>query len=326
MAKKTKWGILATGRIAGQFARGLASAEGAELVACGSRSRQSADAFAAEHGIGRACGSYQQLAAQSDVDVIYIATPHTEHCENTLLCLQHGKAVLCEKPFAVNVDQARRMVDAARSAGLFCMEAMWTRFFPAMAKLREILAAGTIGQPRLVQADFGFRTGWDPQSRLLNPDLAGGGLLDVGVYAISLASMVLGPAQRATGLAEIGDTGVDTQAGMVLQHDGGAISVLACGVRTQTPQDAWVLGSEGRIRIHSPFWKPAKLTVYSGDSEQTIQPDCRGNGYNYQAEHVADCLQAARTESPVMPLDETVRVIRTMDQLRSQWGLQYPFE
>src|SRR5215216_7626821 len=198
---KTRWGILGTGNIASQFARGLVALDDAELVAVGSRTAESAEAFGERFSAPRRHASYAALASDPDVDAIYIATPHPLHHDNTIMGLEAGKAVLCEKPFAINAGQAQAMIATARERGVFLMEAMWTRFLPHMVRLRELLAAGAIGEVRMLQADFGFRTSFNPQSRLFDPALGGGALLDVGVYTISFAQMILGEPDRVTGLA-----------------------------------------------------------------------------------------------------------------------------
>ncbi|HUT60819.1 MAG TPA: Gfo/Idh/MocA family oxidoreductase [Phycisphaerae bacterium] len=327
MPAKVRWGILGTGAIASKMAQALHQVEGAEPAAVGSRSQASADAFGDKFGVPRRHASYEALAADPDVDVVYIATPHPMHMDNSMLCLGAGKAVLCEKPFTVNAGQAREVIELARSKGLFLMEAMWSRFVPSVVKLRQLLAGGAIGEVRMVQADFGFRARLDPTGRLFDPALAGGGLLDVGVYCISLASMILGPPVRVTGLAHIGETGVDEQAGAVLLGQGGKIAVLSCGVRTNTPHEAVVMGTDGMIRLHSRWWSGAKLTLCpAGEPAEEIDPPIAENGFVYEVQEVHRCLTAGRTESDVMPLDETVGVLATMDALRAQWGLRYPME
>jgi len=327
MAKTIRWGILGPGAIAQKFATGLKALDDAELVAVGSRSADRAKAFAEKYGAARAHGSYEALAGDDGVDAIYVATPHPMHKGHALLCVDAGKAVLCEKPFTINAADARAVVDAARAKKVFCMEAMWTRFLPPLVRLREMLAAGVIGEVRMVLGDFGFRTGFNPKSRLLDPNLGGGGLLDVGVYPISLASMILGAADEVAALAEMGETGVDTQAGAVLKYPGGKLAVIATGVRTMTPMEATVLGTDGYIRLHRPWWRGSKMTVHKGDEVvEEIAAAIDGNGYNYEAAEVARCLRAGKTESGIMPLDETVSVMRTLDAIRTQWGLKYPME
>jgi len=331
MTATTRWGILGTGSIAKKFAQGLAAVPDADLVAVGSRRQETADAFGDQFHVPRRHAGYRQLAEDPEVDVIYISTPHAFHMENTLLCLEAGKAVLCEKPFAINAAQARRMVEAARGKGLFLMEAMWTRFFPLMAEVRRWLAEGLIGDVRIVSADFGFRAAVNPQGRLFNPALGGGALLDVGVYTVSLASMVLGgPPQRVASLANLGETGVDEQSAMLLDYEDGAMAVLYTAVRARTLQSAEVLGTEGYIRIEPSFWRPDRAVFCSareteGKPREVHRP-YEGNGYNYEAVEVARCLREGRTESEIMPLDESVAVMETLDRIREPWGLRYPME
>lgn len=327
MQDAIRWGILSTGRIARTFAKGLASAKGARLVAVGSRTKEAAENFGDEFHVPHRHGSYESLASDPEVDIIYVATPHSLHKDNTLLCLDAGKAVLCEKPFAINATEARAMADAARGKRVFLMEAMWTRFIPLIAMVRDLLAQGVLGETRMVCADFGFRASWDEKSRLLDPRLGGGGLLDVGVYTVSLASMVFGKAERMVSLAHLGTTGVDEQAAMILGYPEGRLAVLYTAVRTNTPQQAYLLGTEGRIHIHEPWWKPTRITLSMyGKDDQIIDMPFEGNGYNYEAEEAMNCLREGRLESDIMPLDETIAIMETLDQIRAQWGLKYPME
>lgn len=324
---KVRWGVLGAGSIARQFADGLRGLPEAELLAVGSRTAASADAFADEFDVSRRYPSYKELASDSDVDVVYVATPHVFHAENAALCLEHGKAVLCEKPFTVNARQAERLVGLAREKGLFLMEGMWTRFFPLMGRVRDLLSDGTIGEARMLTVDFGFRTEPDPASRLFDPSLGGGALLDVGVYCAALSSMVFGPPTEVTGLSHLGETGVDEQFATVLKHDGGRLSVLAAAIRTNTPHKATIMGTEGRIEIHPPWWRPETLTLTrTGHEDETIRAPYTGNGFAHEAEEVMDCLRSGKLESAVMPLDETVAICRVLDELRGQWGLRYPSE
>lgn len=261
------------------------------------------------------------------MDVVYVATPHPFHAENVELCLRAGKAVLCEKPFAMNAGEARRVVGLARERGLFVMEGMWTRFFPLMGKLRRLLADGTIGEPRMLAVDFGFRAPLDPASRLFDPHLGGGAMLDVGVYCVSFASMVLGPPERATGHAHLGETGVDEQFSATLDHGGGKLSALTAGTRTASPQEATVMGTEGHVRIHSPWWTPRAMTISKpGKDDELVEAPFEGNGFGHEAAEVMRCLREGAVESGVMPLDETISTLETMDGLRHAWGLRYPGE
>ena len=327
MAKVIRWGILGLGNIAGAFAKGLTAVPDAQLIACGSRTAEKAESFGTKWSIPHRHASYAALAADPEVDAIYVATPHPLHREDTLLCLAHGKAVLCEKPFTVNAREAAEVIDAARTARLLVIEAMWTRFLPHMAKLRELLAAGTIGKVRMLKADLGFCSDGNPEGRLMNPTLAGGGLLDVGVYTVSLAHMLFGAPTAITGLAHLGATGVDEEAGMLLGYPEGRLAVLSCGVRLNIPHVAMILGTEGFIRVNQPWWVPSSVTVnVRGKEEETITPETTGNGYNYEAVEFGNCLRNGQLESPLLPLDETLAIMRTLDTLRAQWGLKYPME
>ena len=324
---EVRWGILGTGNIAKQFARGLAILPDADLAAVGSRTLASADDFGDEFDVPRRHSSYAALADDPDVDVVYVATPHTLHCENSLLCLQAGKAVLCEKPFTVNAGEAEQIIALAREKGLFLMEAMWTRFLPAMAKTRQLLADGAIGDVRMLMADFGFRASFNPQSRLFDPSLGGGALLDVGVYPISLASLVFGaPPSRISSMAHLGQTGVDEQGAMIFGYDQGQLAVLIAATQANTPQAATVSGTGGRIQIYSPWWQATTLTLSVQDQAKVLHLPFKGNGYNYEAAEVMNCLRDGKTESDVLPLDETLSIMQTMDQIRAQWGLRYPME
>ncbi len=322
-----RWGILGAGRIAGIFATGLSALPDAELVAVGSRARETADAFADKFNIPRRHDSYEALARDPDVDVIYVATPHPLHKENTVLCLRAGKPVLCEKPFTLNAAEADEAIAVARERGVFLMEAMWPRFVPLWRKVRELLAEGAIGEVRMLSADLGFRSGFNPQGRLLNPELGGGALLDVGVYPVSLASMIFGPPSRIVSMAHLGETGVDEQAAMILGHDAGQLAILYTAIRTNTPHVATIMGADGMIDIHHDWHKPTAFTLKrAGQEPRRFEIPPEGNGYNYEAAEVARCLREGKLESDILPLDETRSIVQTLDRIRAQWGLRYPGE
>lgn len=325
--KKVRWGIMGTGTVARLFAEGLAFVEGAELSAVASRALATAEAFGDRFAIPRRFASYEALAHAPDVDVIYVASPHVYHHANTLLCLRAGKPVLCEKPFTINAQQARELIACARKRGLFLMEGMWTRFFPVMAMVRSTLAAGAIGEVRMLIADFGFVAPFDPSGRFFNPALGGGALLDVGVYLVALSSMLFGRPSRIAGLAHLGTTGVDEQAGIILAHGEGQLAVLSAAVRTATPREATILGTRGQIKIHMPFWRPRAMTLTVEDRPaERVEPPFVGNGYNYIAAEVVRCLAAGALESEGMPLDESLSIMETLDAIRAPWGLRYPGE
>lgn len=325
--QKICWGILGTGRIAADFATGLAAVEDAELVAIGSRTQESADAFAARFDIPHRHASYDALAADPDVDIVYVATPHPLHKDNTILCLRAGKGVLCEKPFAMNASEAQEMIDCARANGSFLMEAMWTRYLPHMREMMRRIEDGQIGEVRLMQADFCYRARLNPESRIFNPALGGGALLDVGVYPISLAHQLLGEPAHMVSLAHLGKTGVDELASILFQYDGGALAVLTTAIRANTPHTVVISGTEGQIVIHERWWGPSGFTISrDGREPETVQPTTVGNGWNYEAVECGHCLRKGLLESLLMPWDETLAIMRLMDRLRADWGLRYPME
>jgi predicted dehydrogenase len=330
-AAPIRWGILGTGVIAAEFAKALALVNNGVLLGVGSRNKASADQFAQTYGAAHAYGNYAGLVNDPDIDVIYVATPHTAHFANTLLCLKAGKAVLCEKPFALNTAQVTQMVAQARQAEIFLMEAMWMRFIPLIAELQARIDTGVIGEVRMIQADFGFRAPFDPRSRLFDPKLAGGALLDIGIYPLAFAALLLGEPEDIASLASLGTTGVDEQSGYLLRHKGGALSVLASALRTQTSMSAWVYGTRGRIHLPKQFWRGQELIIYRTDNRTKQEPErihkpYPGNGYQFEAQEVIDCLLAGKTESATMPLDESLALMRTMDRIRGQWNLSFPAE
>ena len=242
-----------------------------------------------------------------------------------LLCQSGGKAVLCEKPFTVNARDAAELIDNARSKDLFLMEAMWSRYLPAMVRFRELIAEGAIGEPKLLQADFGFRTGVDPEGRLFKVELGGGALLDVGVYVVSLASMIFGAPTAAAGIGQTGETGVDELTAITLAYAGGGIAQLTCAIRTQTAVEATLFGTEGSLTIESPWYVPSHLTLTrAGQDAERIEVPYTGNGYNYEAEEAGRCLREGLLESPTMPLDETLQIVQTLDRIRAPWPVRYP--
>jgi predicted dehydrogenase len=327
MVEPIRWGILGTGWIANEFALGLKQLPDAELVAVGSRTRKSAQRFAEQHAVPHRHASYQALASDPDVDVLYVATPNPLHKEHAVLCLESGKPVLCEKPFALNAREAEEIIQAARDAKLFLMEAMWSRFFPLMARLRQLLAEGAIGDVQVLVADLSLRFDFDPADRRYALDLGGGALLDLGVYLVSFASMIMGSPAEITSLAHLGETGVDEQAGIVLRYDQGQLSTLYTSIRMDSPLEAVLMGTKGQIRLH-PWWiRPSKLTLSLSSGETTtVEMPYEGNGYQFEAAEVMACLRANKLESDLMPLDETLSIIQTLDVIRAQWGLIYPTE
>lgn len=328
MSETIRWGIIGTGSIAHKFADALTVVPDAELSAVGSRAQGTADAFGDEFAVPRRHASYRSLAEDPEIDAIYVSTPHPMHCRDTLLCLNADKPVLCEKPFALNAREAETMIRRARDRDLFLMEAMWTRFLPAIAQVRQWLAEDAIGEVRNMTADFGFRANFNPEGRLLNPELGGGALLDIGVYVVSLASMVYGKQpDRVAALADIGTTGVDEQTTMAFRYESGAMAALSCAVRTDTPRAVSILGTQGNIRIPTPFYDAYAVTLnVDGEEPVTIEPARVENGFKYEIEEAGRCLREGRQESATLPLDETLAIMRTLDAVRAEIGLEYPME
>jgi predicted dehydrogenase len=358
--KTTRWGILGTGAIAWQFAEALQTVPGAELRAVGSRSREGADRFGQAFAVPRAHATYEELARDPDVDVVYVATPNAAHRDHCLLVLEHGKAVLCEKPFTVDGAQAREVIEAARRARRFCMEGMWMRFAPLVGELEEALRGGAIGEVRMVTASLGFPIAFDPRHRVFDPALGGGAMLDLGVYPLSFAFRLLGRPTDIASQAVIGESGVDEQAAVLLTFSGGRQAVLTTSVRSRLSNDATIVGTHGIVHVHAPLYFPETATVtrvaqplpavravpgpdrrsrLSGLKNHPIVRDVyghlqgirhgkrmsrrrQGNGYAYEATEVGRCLAQGLLESPVMPLDESLAIIETIDVMRRRWAGQ----
>ena len=320
-----RWGIVATGGIAAAFARDLRLLPDAEVVAVGSRQQETADAFARDHDVPRAFATYQDLVSDDDVDAVYVSTPHPGHHDATMLAIEAGKAVLLEKPFTMDAGEARALVSAARERGVFLMEAMWTRFLPHVVRLREVLAAGTLGEVTTVTAEHGQWFAQDPKHRLFAPALGGGALLDLGVYPVSFASMVLGTPTRVTAVGDPAFTGVDATTSALLQHDGGAQAVVTCSLRAAGMNAAAVVGTEARVEVDPVFYSPTTIRVVGRDGSvlESFDGAVEGSGHRFQAAEVGRCLTAGLLESDVMPLDETVAIMETMDEIRRQIGLDY---
>jgi predicted dehydrogenase len=324
-SRPVRWGILATGGIAHSFARDLALVPDASLVAVGSRRQEGADAFGEEFGVAHRHGSYSDLVDDPDVEVVYVSTPHPMHRDDTLRAVSAGKAVLCEKPFAMDQPSAVEMADAARSSGTFLMEAMWTRFLPHVARIRQILAEGTLGNLVYLTAEHGQWFPRDPSNRWYAPTLGGGALLDLGIYPVSFAHMIFGPPSEITAVATRAFTGVDETTSMVLQYASGAHAVLTTTLAARSSNAAVIHGTEARIEIDGWFYTPTSFRVIAADGtviESFTTPDA-GGGLQYEAIEVGRCLRAGETESPLLPLAETVDIMGVMDEIRRQIGLDY---
>ena len=324
-----RWGIIGTGRIARAFAAGLPFTRNGKLCGTASRNLENAQAFAQELNIPHAFGSYEALAQSEEVDAVYIATPHSSHAENAILCMRNQKAVLCEKPFAVNAKEVESMITVSREQDVLLMEGMWSRFPPLMDKLRLWLKEGKLGEIRTLHADFGFLPKMkDPDGRLFNPELAGGSLLDLGIYPVSLASMILGNPSALQTLANMGDTGVDEQAAWIFRYPTGALAMLLSSLECETRQEAFIAGTIGNVRIHKQCWKPQKMTFTetNGDKHETVEMPFEGNGFNYEAESFGTLWLEGKKENPIMPLNESLEIMKQMDQIRKEWPLIYPMD
>ena len=321
------WGVLGTGSIAAQFARDLVHLPAARIVAVGSRTQESADRFADAHDIEVRHASYADLVLEEQVDAVYVATPHPVHRECALLAIDAGKPVLVEKPFALNAIEAQEIVRAARDAGTFCMEAMWTRFLPYVVAIRELIAAGRLGELRSVRADFGELFPVDATHRAYAPELGGGALLDLGVYPVSFAMMLLGPPTDIKALHHEAPTGVDGQTVVVMRHENGALSQSSCSFEAKASNTASIHGALGRIEVDGDFYAHSAFRIITSDGDvEVVDIPHVGRGLRHQAAEVARCLAAGLTESPVLTLDDTLAVMETMDEVRRQIGLVYPGE
>jgi len=319
--KKFNWGIMGCSTIASSFVEGLRSLPEADIVAVGSRDLNRADSFSKINNIPKAYGSYEELAKDEGIDIVYISTTNNLHKENIILCLNNGKHVLCEKPLTMNYSQSKEVIDLARKKNLFLMEAIWTRFLPSFVKLREILKEGVIGNVKMIQADFGFTNSWGAERRLLNKNLGGGTLMDNGIYLISLPSMVFGKQpDKIESTAHIGDTGVDEYSSYLFSYDSGEMATLSSAIRLSTPQDAVIVGTSGYIDLPE-FWHGTKLIInLSNQKPQIVDLPFESTGYNYEAREVMDCIEAGKTESEIMPLQESLDMVQTMGKIRSLWG------
>lgn len=321
-----KWGILGPGGIAKAFAEDLKLLQGHSIAAVGSRSIGNAQSFSDTYG-GTAYGSYEDLVADSQVDAIYVATPHPAHKDNVILALNAGKPVLCEKPFSVNAIDAQQMVDAATKNNVALMEAMWARFLPHYAKVREIVASGVLGKILTVHADHGQRLADRNIPRLVEPELAGGALLDLGIYPVSFAHMILGNPTSVTSSVVLTDKGVDAQTSMIFNYADGAQAVLNTTMIEQTPCRAVVAGLNGWLEIDRTFYNPASMRVVLNDGTISEYPNTyQGHGLREQAEVFKQLVLSGKKESEILNWKDTVDIMKTLDTVRTQIGLKYPFE
>lgn len=322
-----RWGILATGGIAHTFTKDLQTA-GLTVAAVGSRRLESAQRFADEYGIPRAYGSYEELVADPDVDIVYIATPHPAHAANALLALENGTHVLVEKPFTLTGAEAAAVRDAAAAHGLLAMEAMWTRYLPHMIRIRELVASGALGEIRTVFADHTQQISADPAHRLNALELGGGALLDLGIYPVSFVWDILGAPTTVTATARLGETGADTEVATIFTHAGGALSTTLSSSRAAGPNTAHIVGTDARIDIDRVWYNATsfRLTAPDGTVIESFDSHIEGRGMQYQALAAERLIAAGERDSDILPLDETVAIMAAMDEIRSQIGVHYAGE
>ena len=327
MNKTIRWGILGCGKIANKFAADLQMVSGSTLHAVAARDLGRAKDFAKQHTAEKAYSNYSALVNDPDLDVIYVATTHNYHYEHTALCLAGNKAVLCEKPICVNAQEAQKLVELSRKKNIFLMEAMWTRFFPTVIRLKKDKKSGIIGTPQLIQADFGITKPAEADSRFYEKKLAAGALLDLGIYTINIANIVFGSQPKGiNGHAQFTDQGIDKLSTYNLIYSDGRQALLSAAIALPTPHQARIFGDKGRIVIDDFYHPQQYQVIQNGKKSQLVNEGFDGFGYLYEAREVQRCLLGEKIESTICPLDETVSIMRVMDDLRKQWGLRYPNE
>ena len=319
----TGWGIVGPGGIAGRFAGDVGAVDGCRLVAVASRSLDRAQAFARDHDIPNAYGDVEQLLEHSAVEVVYIATPHAQHAEVAIAALRAGKHVLCEKPMALTVAQTEAMVAVARAEQSFLMEAMWARFLPSYRTLVDIVGSGRIGDVVLVEGDLGMQFPYNPAHRLFDPALGGGATLDLGIYPVQLCSLLLGPPDRVLAGGTLAATGVDDLAAAVLHHASGAIGVVKSASQARLSCTARVTGTLGSVDLPAPMHCPFHLDVTTPAGTERIDTRHEGDGIRFQVVEVQRCLGEGLLESPLMPLEETLTIAATLDDICAQLGVVY---
>ncbi|MEJ7768671.1 MAG: Gfo/Idh/MocA family oxidoreductase [Chitinophagaceae bacterium] len=324
MHKPFRWGILGAGNIAEKFASALNYTENAEIYAVASRDADKAKKLADKYGASHAYGHYNQLAEDPSVDIIYIATPHAFHCEQAIMCLQHKKAVLCEKPMALSLEQVRRMVNAAKKNSTFLMEGMWSAFMPSITKMQELIAQDAIGPVQFIRADFGFQAPTDATNRLYNLELGGGSLLDVGIYPLFLTTLLLGEPSRIQSMATLAETGADACCSMQFQYPGGEFANIFSSITFKSSLTAEITGTKGRILLHRPFYKATSISLEPDEGEvQQFSLPHEHNGFEYEIREVMQCLEKGLVECPLMPFENSLVMAGVMDTVRAQCGVVY---
>jgi predicted dehydrogenase len=325
--KQFNWGIIGPGRIAEQFVQGLKVIENSALYAVASTRLERATAFARKYGGEKAYSSYEALVSDPQVDAIYVATPHRFHFENIMLCLNAGKPVLCEKPLTVNAAETKKLIETSKTKKVFLMEALWTRFLPIYQQVCQWLEAGAIGDVKYLSSTFGGVIPKAEDDRWLNPELAGGTLLDMGIYPISISQWVTGQNPQSFSVqALLGKTGVDVLTAVTLKYPNGVISQFNSNFLVENTNDFFIYGTDGRIRIHPNYWGASSATLVTDGQELTVTKPLAGGGFEFETKEAMRCVQAGLLESPVMTHAETLSNMELMDKIRTEIGLKYPFE
>ena len=324
MGKTVNWGIIGLGKIAHKFAQDLLLVENANLYGVASRGITKAKDFANKYQADNFYGSYKDLTNDSNIDVVYIATPHIHHCEYTLMALEAGKAVLCEKAFGMDKSEVEKMIAKASEKQLFLMEALWTRFIPGTEKVLELLNSGLIGDLKTIRADFGFKANYDPKERLFNKKLGGGALLDIGIYPVFLSLLTLGFPKEIIASAVMSPTNVDSSILMLFKYNNQETAILDATLAVDTPTEAWLHGTKGSLKMHSRFHHTESISYYK-DHEliETYKVTYKGNGYYHEIGEVMNCLQKGKIESDNMPLSFSLKMIDLLDKIRNEIGLTY---
>jgi len=324
MGKKVNWGIIGLGKIAHKFTQDLLLVENANLYGVASRGIAKAKDYAEKYQADNYYGSYKELADDPNIDVVYIATPHIHHCEYTLMALEAGKAVLCEKAFGMDKAEVVKMIAKASEKKLFLMEALWTRFIPGTEKVLELLNGGLVGDLKTVRADFGFRANYEPNERLFNKELGGGALLDIGIYPAFLSLLTLGFPKEIIASATMSPTKVDTSIMMLFNYNNQETAILDATLAVDTPTEAWLHGTKGSLKMHSRFHHTESISHYKDhDLVETYEVKYKGNGYYHEIMEVMKCLEMGKIESDKMPLSFSLKLIDLLDKVRNEIGLTY---
>ncbi len=320
---KIRWGIMGLGKIAHQFAQDMQVVKDAELFAVASRSQVKADEFKTKYQASKAYGCYEDLLRDKNVDVVYIATPHVFHCENSISVMNSGKAVLCEKAFAMNKNEVQSMIDSAKANKVFLMEALWTNFMPHLKALVDIHSNQVYGKIKNIEAEFCFKAPYEPEMRLFNPKLGGGALLDIGIYPVYLALKLMGKPIHISAESKMSETGVDLETKIVFEYKNGVKANLFCSFGQTTPGEAFITYDNATIKIHSRFHETDKLSILKNDEEDLKDYKYQAKGYHFEIAHVNECLKNNLVESPLMPLDFSLQLIEVLDDIRGLIGLEY---